>query len=207
MARTIPCSTPTAQTTTAVMTAMKNSLRRRCAMRRKPAMSTRPIPMRKTIAPRTARGISVSTLVKNSATRSTIADIVRLASCVRPFCSSRISVLVGLPLTTKVPDSPATKLAPDSPRMSRFTSTLWPCFIAKLREVAALWAMMRMQQEKAIAAQVAKLSRSIPSGRPIVGKPPFTDPTTATPCEEASVAADTMIISATATTAPGIRGT
>ena len=91
--------------------------------------------------------------MKNSATSSTIADIVRLASWVRPFCSSRIWVLVGLPLTTKVPDRPAAKLAPASPTMSRFTSTLWPCFIAKLREVAALWAMIRMKQEKAIACR------------------------------------------------------
>ena len=74
-----------------------------------------------------------------------------LATWVRPFCSSRIWVLVGLPLTTKVPVRPAAKLAPLSPTMSRFTSTRWPCFIAKLREVAALWAMISTKQENAIA--------------------------------------------------------
>ena len=94
--------------------------------------------------------MSVSSAVKNSATSSTTADIVMLASWVRPFCSSRIWVLVGLPLTTKVPVSPAAKFAPDSPTMSRLTSTLSPCFIAKLRDVAALWAMIRTKQENAI---------------------------------------------------------
>jgi hypothetical protein len=43
------------------------------------------------------------------------------------------------------PDRPAVKLAAESPTMSRFTSTLWPCFMAKLREVAALCAMIRMK--------------------------------------------------------------
>ena len=90
--------------------------------------------------------------------------------------------------------------------MSRLTSTLWPCFIAKLREVAALCAMIRMTQENAIAVQVSQLSRSIPLGRPIGGKPLSTDPTTATPCVDASVAADTPISSTTATIAPGTFG-
>ena len=86
--------------------------------------------------------------MKNSTTSSTITDIVMLASWVRPFCSSRIWVFVGLPLTTKVPLRPAAKLAPDRPTMSRFTSTDCPCFIAKLRDVAALWAMIRTKHEK-----------------------------------------------------------
>jgi len=96
------------------------------------------------MAPRTDVGMSVSTVVKKSTTSRTMPDMVRLASWVRPFCSSRIWVLVGLPLTTKVPDIPAARFAPASPAMSRFTSTFWPCFIAKLQEVAALWAMITM---------------------------------------------------------------
>ena len=71
----------------------------------------------------TALGMFVRTAVKNRTTSSTISDIVRFASCVRPFCSSRICVLVGLPLTTNVPLSPAAKFAPDRPTMSRLTST------------------------------------------------------------------------------------
>jgi len=162
--------------------------------------------MRNTIAPRTALGMSVSTAVKNIATSSTIADMVRLASWVRPLCSSRIWVLVGLPLTTKVPDRPAAKLAAESPTMSRFTSALWPCFMAKLREVAALCAMIRMKQENAITVHVAQLFRSMPLGRPIGGKPPCTAPTTATPRVDAPVNADTPINNTTAMIAPGTLG-
>ena len=48
---------------------------------------------------------------------------------------------------------------PASPTMSRLTSTPWPCFMAKLREVAALWAMIRMKQENAIAEHVARFDQ------------------------------------------------
>ena len=119
--------------------------------------------------------------------------MVMLATCVRPFCSSRIWVLVGLPLTTNVPLRPAARLAPLSPTMSRFTSTRWPCFIAKLREVAALWAMMSTKQEKAIPSTLGMSLQVMPSGSPIGGNPPVTEPTTATPWDEASKAADKMI--------------
>ena len=133
----------------------------------------------------TALGMLASTLVKNMVKSRTMMDIVRLASWVRPFCSSRIWVLVGLPLTTNVPLRPAAKLAPDSPTMSRLMSTGSPCFIAKLREVAALCAMMRTKQEKAMPMIVAALAvmsdMVMPCGRPIGGKPPCTAPTTATP--------------------------
>ncbi len=118
-------------------------------------MSTSDHPIRNTIPASTAFGMVERMLVKNRTTSRTMTDIVRFASCVRPFCSSRIWVLVGLPFTTNVPLSPAAKLAPDSPMMSRFTSTGWPCFMAKLREVAALWAMMSTKQEKAIPSRVA----------------------------------------------------
>ena len=76
------------------------------------------------------------------------------ATWVVPPCSSRIWVLVGLPLTTNVPASGRPRaLAPARPTMSRLTSTRSPCFIAKLRDVAALCAMIRTKQENAIAEE------------------------------------------------------
>ena len=63
---------------------------------------------------------------------------------------------MGLPLTTNVPVSPAATLEPDSPTMSRFTSTLSPCFIAKLREVAALCATMRTKHDTAMPIRPAR---------------------------------------------------
>ena len=96
----------------------------------------------------------------------TTTDMVMLAIWVRPFCSSRIWVLVGLPFTTKVPVSPAAKLAPLSPTMSRLTSTRWPCFIAKLREVAALWAMIRTKHEKAMPITLGTSLKVIPVRQP-----------------------------------------
>ena len=122
--------------------------------------------MRNTIAASTALGMSVSSPVRNSTTMSTTSDIVMLATWVRPFCSSRIWVLVGLPFTTKVPVSPAAKLAPLSPTMSRLTSTRWPCFIAKLREVAALWAMIRTKQEKAMPEDLGDVAPGDPLRQP-----------------------------------------
>jgi hypothetical protein len=162
--------------------------------------------MRNTMAPSTALGMSASSPVRNITTSRTTADMVMLATWVRPLSSSRIWVLVGLPLTTNVPDRPAAKLAPDRPTMSWLTSTFCPWRMAKLREVAADCAMMRMKQEKAIATHWAVVDRSMPCGRPIGGKPPWTAPTTATPLLEASMAADTMIDRITATIAPGTTG-
>ncbi len=91
-----------------------------------------------TIPANVASGMFVSNPVANTVKTSATAAIVRFATCVRPPALSRIWVLVGLPFTTKVPDSPAARFAPDRPRMSRFTSTRSPCLAAKLREVAAL---------------------------------------------------------------------
>ena len=206
IARMMPCSTPTAKTTTAVTAAITNSLIRAARIRFRPSTSTSPTPIRNTIAASTAVGMSVSPLVKNSTTTRTTSDMVRFATWVRPLCSSRIWVLVGLPFTTKVPLSPAARLAPARPTMSRFTSTRWLCFIAKLREVAALWAMMRTKQEKAIPRTLGTSLQVIPSGSPIGGNPPCTAPTTATPCAEASRLLDRMIDAITATTAPGTTG-
>ena len=156
---------------------------------------------------RTDLGMSVRSAVKNRTTRSTTQAMVKLASCVRPFSSSRIWVLVGLPLTTKVPLSPAAKFAPDSPTMSRLTSTFWPFFMAKLREVAALWAMISTKQENAMPMQIPMFAMLMPCGSPIGGKPPWTDPTMATPSACASMADEMPIDSTTATIAPGTLGT
>ena len=207
-ARMMPCSTPTAQTTTAVMTAVTNSSIRRLLILLRPWTSIRSIPMRNTIAPRVALGMSVSTLVKNSTTSSTITDMVRFATCVLPFWLSRIWVFVGLPFTTNVPVRPAARLAPPSPTMSRFTSTGSPCFIAKLREVAADCATMRIRQENAIRAIPANWAdQSMPLGIPSgCGKPPDTAPTTVTPCAEASTTAEITMLSSTAMMAPGTLG-
>ena len=162
--------------------------------------------MRNTIAASTALGMSVSSPVRNSTTTRTTSDMVMLATWVRPFCSSRICVLVGLPFTTNVPVSPAARLAPLRPTRSRFTSTRWPCFIAKLRDVAALCAMIRTKQDTAIPRTFGMSLHAIPSGSPTGGKPPCTEPTTATPCADASSALDKMMDRITATTAPGTLG-
>ena len=166
-------------------------------------MSIRPMPMRNTIAASTAFGMSVSSPVRNRTTTRTTSDMVMLATWVRPFCSSRIWVLVGLPLTTKVPVSPAARLAPLRPTMSRFTSTRWPCFIAKLRDVAALWAMISTKQDTAIPRTFGMSLQVMPSGSPIGGKPPCTAPTTATPCARASSALDKMMTGSRRRPRPG----
>src|SRR4051794_30050461 len=78
--------------------------------------------------------------------------------------------------------------------------------MAKLRDVAALWAMIRMKQETAIPKQAANSWMSMPCGSPIGGNPPVTEPTTATPWAFASVTADTAMSNRTATIAPGTLG-
>ena len=139
--------------------------------------------MRKTMAPSTALGMSVRAPVRKSRTTRTTTAIVMLATCDLPCCPSRIWVLVGLPLTTKVPVRPAATFAALSPTRSWLTSTCSPCRAAKLREVAALWAMMSTKQENAIPQDPGISLQSMPWGRPIGGKPPWTGPTTATPCD------------------------
>ena len=65
--------------------------------------------------------------------------------------------------------------------MSRFTSARSPCFIAKLREVAALWAMISTKQANAVDTTAGMSSQVMPTGSPIGGRPPFIAPTTSTP--------------------------
>ena len=104
-----------------------------------------------------------------------------LATCVRPFCSSRISVLVGLPLTTNVPVSAAAMLAPLSPTNVAVDVDALTVLRAKLREVAALCATMRTKHEKAMPITLGTSPQAMPWGRPTGGKPPCTAPTIATP--------------------------
>lgn len=137
--------------------------------------------MTNTTPPSTALGRSVSRLVRNSSTTSVTATTVRFATCVRPFCPSRIWVLVGDPFTTNVPLRPAARLDAASPMMSRFTSARSPCLAAKLREVAALWAMMMMKHAKAVESTAGTLVHEIPVGSPIGGNPPWIAPMTSTP--------------------------
>src|SRR6476620_9069108 len=105
------------------------------------------IPIRNTTVESTASGMYWSGLVRNSSTTSTTPAQVSDASWLRPPAPSTICVLVGLPLTTKVPDTPAAALA--RPRPTRSTSSLnrSPYLAAKAREVAALWARITMKIE------------------------------------------------------------
>src|SRR5512133_918497 len=66
--------------------------------------------------------------------------------------------------------------------------------------------MMRTKHENASPRTFGTSLQVMPSGNPIGGNPPCTDPTTATPCEEASRLLDKMIDKITATTAPGTLG-
>ena len=82
------------------------------------AMSISLTPIRKTTDESTAFGRYCSGLVRNSRTIATTTAVVSCATWVWLFASSTISVLVGLPLTTKVLLSPAARLATPSPTRS-----------------------------------------------------------------------------------------
>ncbi len=102
-ATTMPVSTPRATTAAAVSSATANSWRRTARMRRIPRMSMSSAAIRKTTAARAAIGMEVRGPVSVSRTASTTAVVVSEASWLRPPALSTIWVLVGLPLTTKVP--------------------------------------------------------------------------------------------------------
>ena len=68
--------------------------------------------------------------VRNSRTTTTTAAVVSCASWLLPPALSTISVFVGLPLTTNVPEMPAPTLARPSPTRSTFSSKLSPYLIA-----------------------------------------------------------------------------
>src|SRR6476646_3830032 len=161
------------------------------------------IPIRNTTVESTASGMYWSGLVRNSSTTSTTPAQVSDASWLRPPAPSTICVLVGLPLTTKVPDTPAAALA--KPRPTRSTSSLKrsPYLAANAREVAALWARITMKIENAVAASAGASEPQLTSGRPRLGSPPGTCPSTATPWLWKSNTLLSTIEPTTAISAPG----
>ena len=78
--------------------------------------------------------------------------------------------------------------------------------MAKLREVAALCAMIITKQENAIPTTLSTSDQVMPCGSPIGGNPPCTVPTTFTPCAAASVSVEITMVATTAITAPGTLG-
>ena len=100
----------------------------------------------------------------------------------RPPPLSTISVLVGLPFTTKVPVIPAPMFAMPRPTRSTFSSKLSPYFMAYAREVAALWARITMTRETTVGSSATTFGPVMTSvGRPSAGRPPGTVPRTVTP--------------------------
>src|SRR3954453_14745338 len=161
------------------------------------------IPIRNTTVDSTASGMYWSGLVRNSSTSSTTPAQVSDASWLRPPAPSTICVLVGLPLTTNVPDTPAAALA--RPRPTRSTSSLnrSPYLAANAREVAALCASITMKIENAVPASAGASEPQLTSGRPRLGRPPGTCPSTATPWLWKSNTSLSTIEPTTAISAPG----
>ena len=97
-----------------------------------------------------AMGRLASGPVSSSRTRSTAALVVSWVSWLRPPALSATCVWVGLPFTTKAPESAATTLA--APRPTRSVSWLNASsyFPAYAREVAALWARMTTNIDAAV---------------------------------------------------------
>ena len=78
--------------------------------------------MRKTTAARAASGRYASGPVSSTRTTRTTAEAVSGASWLRPPALSTICALVGLPLTTNVPENAAAMLA--APKPTRSVSSL-----------------------------------------------------------------------------------
>ena len=121
MASRMPCSTPTTTTTIAVVAATANSPMRTLKISTIPEILTRRSPIRKTTEARTASGMYWSGLLRKRRTMITMPHVTSDDSWVRPPAPSSISVLVGLPLTTKVPENPAPRLARPRPTRSTFS--------------------------------------------------------------------------------------
>ena len=130
MARTMACSMPTKTTVAAVSAATANSPPRTRAMPRMPLMSMSSSPMSRTTAARTALGMYCSAGVKKSSTTRTTTPGRPCASWLLPPAPSTICVLVGLPFTIHVPESPAPRLAAERPTRSTFSSKLSPYLMA-----------------------------------------------------------------------------
>ena len=130
MATMMPCSTPTRTTVPAVIAATTNSSRRSFQMRFIPAASTSSMPIRNTTVASTASGMYCSGAVSQSRTIATMTTVVTDASWLLPPAPSTIWVLVGLPLTTKVPVNAAPRLAAPRPTRSTFSSNVSLYFAA-----------------------------------------------------------------------------
>ena len=130
--------------------------------------------------------------------------MVSWASWLRPPALSATWVWVGLPLTTKLPESAAATLA--APRPTRSVSWLKASsyFPAYAREVAALWARMTTNNDTAVPMSAAG-SCQPSAGSPRCGSPRGTGPSTATPRPARPAARLTMIAAITAISRPGIR--
>ena len=144
-----------------------------------PATSTSFSPIRNTTAASTAFGMYERGTVRNRSTTTTMTPVVSCEIWLRPPALSTISVFVGLPLTTNVPESPAARLLVPSPTRSTFSSKLSSYFIAYARDVAALWARIRMNIEKTTGSNALMSSRSWSmaiAGSPMGGRPLGTEP-------------------------------
>ena len=91
----------------AVMRATPNSAGRSRKICRIPDTSIKSRPIKKTTAESTASGMNSKGPVRKRSTRRTITLVVICANWLCPPALSTICVLVGLPLTTKAPVSPA----------------------------------------------------------------------------------------------------
>ncbi len=112
----------------------------------------------------TALGMYWSGLVKNSRTSRTMTEVVSMATWLRPPAPSTIWVLVGLPLTTKVPESRRPTLARPSPSRSTFSSNASSYFAAYARDVAALWARITMKIANAVGSSSVNWGPRDPGG-------------------------------------------
>ncbi len=112
---------------------------------------------------------------------TTMAPVATWASSLRPPAPSTICVLVGLPLTTNVPENPADTLARPRPTRSVFSLNASLYLAAYARDVAALWAKMSTRIDSAVGTNWRTSLSVTPLGKPSVGSPPGTVPRVDTP--------------------------
>src|SRR5262245_10256254 len=160
--------------------------------------------MTNTMAARAAFGMYCSGLVSRSNTTATAPAIASIDTWLRPLAESAISVLVGLPFTTKVLLSPATRFAALSPTRSVFSSNCSWYFTAYARDVAALCARMTTNIDADTASSDGTSDHPTPAGSPIDGNPLGTGPRIETPCDSRSNPQLIAIAATTATRPPGI---
>jgi hypothetical protein len=133
-------------------------------------------------------------------TSATTTAVVSCATWVWLLASSTISVLVGLPFTTKVPLTPAETLAGPRPTRSVFSVRRSLYLTAWAREVAALWARITRNIEIAVGSRLVVSCQVRPVGSPMLGRPLGTGPRIETSWACRSSAQLAMIAPITATT-------